>query len=149
MNASTQIAMLKKPLRPNTFECIRYSTGVTMFCAWCIVCHYKYICPPVSGLWQANDCSFNSPLLTWQMWLHGDCQCLSPLQLLDDEGNQFDYMHASSCILFLNPADRYGEPMCILTACYIACFTGCLFLLSHVCNSWVCQGFFLINGHRP
>lgn len=81
MNANTPIATLKRPLRPNTFECIRHSSRVMMCCCWCIVCHYKYMWPPLSGFWQVKDCSYNSSLVTWQVWLHGECQSLSLLQL--------------------------------------------------------------------
>lgn len=62
-----------------------------------------------------------------------------------DEGNQFDYMPVSSCILFINPADRYGEPLCTLTASYSAFFyslslsivTCLLLLITLLCKFFI------------
>lgn len=80
MNANTQIAILKMPVRSENFGCIKCSIR-TWYVAVYVLCHYKYISPLVSCPWQAKDCSFNSSLLTWHMRLHGDRRCLSRLQL--------------------------------------------------------------------
>lgn len=121
---------------------------VTMCCSWCIVCHHKYIC----HLWAVFDNQKIAALI-----LHclpdrcGYMVTVSafPLCSCFDDGNRFDYMHASSCVYYSWIQQTGMESPCAYWQLVTFLVSRAASFYSHISAFHECAGVFsLANCHR-